>query len=331
VKLGLAYDLKEAMAQNLQQKTEDALEEYDSLETVEAIASVFRNQGHLVIKLGGGRAFLESILRDRVDFTFNIAEGSGSYRSREAQVPSVLEMLDIPYSGADPQCLAVCLDKPLTKKLVAFAGVETPRWTVFDRPGDVTRDALEGLHFPLFVKPAWEGSSKGIRLTSRIESFERLVEAVGRLFEAYRQPVMAEEFVQGDEVTVGVLGNNPARVIGIMRIVPRQPDPDFVYSLEVKRDWERLVEYECPAKFPPAVMKQIEGSALKVFYVLGCRDFGRLDFRVDSRGVPYFLEINPLPGLNPHSGDLPIMAGKMGWAYESLVTAVFEAARARYA
>lgn len=331
MKLGLAYDLKEAMAQNLQQKTEDALEEYDSPETVEAIASVFRNQGHLVIKLGGGRAFLESILKERVDFTFNIAEGSGSYRSREAQVPSVLEMLDIPYSGADPQCLAVCLDKPLTKKLVALAGVETPRWAVFDRPGDITRDAVKGLHFPLFVKPAWEGSSKGIRLTSRIESFERLVEAVGRLFKAYRQPVMAEEFVQGDEVTVGVVGNNPVRVIGIMRIVPRQPDPDFIYSLEVKRDWERLVEYECPAELPPGVMKKIEDSALKVFHVVGCRDFGRLDFRVNSRGVPYFLEINPLPGLNPHSGDLPIMAGKMGWAYESLVTAVFEAARARYA
>ncbi|MEW6141608.1 MAG: ATP-grasp domain-containing protein [Chloroflexota bacterium] len=330
MKLGLAYDLKEAMNHAHLQKTEDALEEYDSPETVEAIASVFRNQGHSVIKLGGGRCFLQSILKDNVDFVFNIAEGSGNYRSREAQVPSVLEMLDIPYSGADPQCLAVCLDKPLAKKLVTLARVNTPGWIVFDNPDDVTRESVSGLGFPVFVKPVWEGSSKGIRLNSKVDSFERLAEAVSRLLGVYHQPVMVEEFIQGEEVTVGVVGNSPARVVGIMHIVPRQPNPDFVYSLEVKRDWERLVEYECPAKFPAVLIKRIEESALRVFLALGCRDFGRLDFRVSTQGVPYFIEINPLPGLNPQSGDLPIMAGKMGWTYDTLVTAVFEAAKVRY-
>ncbi|MCX8126898.1 MAG: D-alanine--D-alanine ligase, partial [Dehalococcoidia bacterium] len=313
-----------------QQEVEDALEEYDSPETVEAIASVFRNQGHLVIKLGGGRNFLEAVLKEKVDFVFNIAEGNGNYRSREAQVPSVLEMLDIPYSGADPQCLAICLDKPLTKRLVALAGVETPRWMVFDKVEDVDYESMGGLNFPVFVKPSWEGSSKGVRKSSKIDDFDRLVEVVSYLIRAYRQPVMVEEFVLGEEVTVGVLGNYPPRIVGIMHIVPKQPDPYFVYSLEVKRDWERLVRYECPARFPSAVMKRIEESALRAYRTLGCRDFGRLDFRVTPDGVPYFLEINPLPGLNPHSGDLPIMAGLMGLSYESLITAVFDAALGRY-
>lgn len=330
MRIGLAYDLKEAMASTHQQKVEDALEEYDSPETVEAIASVFRNQGHSVIKLGGGRAFLENILRESVDFVFNIAEGTGNYRSREAQVPSVLEMLNIPYSGADPQCLAVCLDKPLTKKLVGSAGIETPEWMVFENPADVTRESVSNLDFPLFVKPAWEGSSKGIRRSSKIDDFGSLIEAVEHLGGAYHQPVMVEEFVPGEEVTVGVIGNNPTRVIGIMHIVPRQHSPEFVYSLEVKRDWERLVEYRCPANFPSTLMKKIEESALRAFKTLGCRDFGRLDFRVSRQGVPYFLEINPLPGLNPSSGDLPIMAGKMGLTYDALITAVFNAANERY-
>lgn len=330
MKLGLAYDLKEAMAHARQQKAEDALEEYDSPETVEAIASVFRNQGHLVIKLGGGRTFLKSILKNKVDFVFNIAEGAGNYRSREAQVPSVLEMLDIPYSGADPQCLAICLDKSLTKRLVALAGVETPPWVVFNCAREVTRRSVSGINFPVFLKPAWEGSSKGIRLTSKVDSFERLAEAVDRLLDVYRQPVMVEEFIQGEEVTVGLVGNSPAKVVGVMRIVPRQPNSNFVYSLEVKRDWERLVKYECPAKFPAPLIKRIEESALRAFQALGCRDFGRLDFRVSPQGVPYFLEINPLPGLNPYSGDLPIMAGKIGWTYKTLVTAVFKAAEERY-
>lgn len=329
MKLGLAYDLKEVMSRAHKQKTEDALEEYDSPETVEAIASVFRAQGHCVVKLGGGRAFLESVLREKVDFVFNIAEGGGSYRSREAQVPSVLEMLDIPYSGSDPQCLAVCLDKPLTKRLIAAAGVPTPAWWLFGSEDQLSQTDPASVKFPVFVKPAWEGSSKGIRGTSRIKDFDTLAEAVRRLLDAYGQPVMAEEFVSGAEVTVGVLGNSPPRIVGIMHVVPRQPTPDFVYSLEVKRDWEKLVEYQCPAQFREEVMARIGGCALKAFEVLGCRDFGRMDFRVDSRGVPYFLEVNPLPGLNPRSGDYPIMAGKMGWTYEALLTSILDEARAR--
>jgi D-alanine-D-alanine ligase len=317
------------MAKALHQNVEDALEEYDSPETVEAIASVFRNQGHLVIKLGGGRAFLENILREKVDFVFNISEGSGSYRSREAQLPSVMEMLGIPYTGADPQCLAVCLDKPLTKKLVKLAGVETPGWLEFSSDAGFTAEAVSKLRFPLFIKPSWEGSSKGIRLTSRISNIAQLQESVKSLFASYHQPVMVEEFIPGDEITVGVIGN-PPQIVGIMRVLPRRPNPDFVYSLEVKRDWERLVEYECPARLPREVMNRIEESALRAFRELGCRDFARVDFRVSGDGVPFFLEINPLPGLNPHSGDLPIMSRMMGWSYDKLVTTVWNAARSRY-
>jgi D-alanine-D-alanine ligase len=153
---------------------------------------------------------------------------------------------------------------------------------------------------------------------------------VAGLLDHYRQPVMVEQFIYGEEITTGVVGNSPPAVLGIMRVVPRTPDPNFVYSLEVKRDWERLVDYECPARLDQAVLSRISESALKAFTALGCRDLSRVDFRVGGDGIPYFLEVNPLPGLNPKSGDIVIMAGMMGWSYQSLISAVVKAALDRH-
>jgi D-alanine-D-alanine ligase len=329
MKIGLSYDLKEAVSVGLGQP-EDALEEYDSLETVEAIVAALETQGHSVIRLGGGSEFLISILREKVDLVFNIAEGLGNYRSREAQVPSILEMLHIPHSGSDPQCLAICLDKPLTKTMVALSGIRTPRWQVISHSRELGGIACNHFPFPAFVKPAYEGSSKGIHSGSKVEDIEQMVEMVTVLLERYRQPIMVEEFIAGDEVTVGIVGNRPPKVLGVMRVLPKKTGAYFVYSLEVKRDWECLVDYECPAQLDTGILGEIMESSLKVFKVLGCRDFARLDFRLNSEGLPYFLEINSLPGLNPKSSDLPIMASKMGLSYEALISAILDSALERY-
>ena len=329
-RIGLAYDLKEAVPARPDQP-EDALEEYDSRATVDGIAAALESLGHPVIRLGGGRHFLETVLKDKPDLVFNIAEGLGNYRSREAQVPSVLEMLDIHYTGSDPQCLAICLDKPLTKDLVAHAGVTTPAWRVIRTVQQLKETDWGQFPFPAFVKPEHEGSSMGIRAGSTVESAAELLKKAPELLESYRQPVMVEQFIVGEEITVGVVGNSPPKVIGIMRVVPRKADPRFIYSLDVKRDYERLVDYEAPARLAPAVLKRIEESSLTAFSVLGCRDISRVDFRVDKSGTPYFLEINPLPGLNPKSGDIVIMSGIMGWKYQSLIGAVVAAAEERYA
>jgi D-alanine-D-alanine ligase len=329
MRIGLSYDLKDKVPEP-QGKPEDALEEYDSLETVDAIAKAIEAQHHSVVKLGGGREFLNNVLGQKVDLVFNIAEGLGNYRSREAQVPSVLEMLGVPYSGSDPLCLAVSLEKPLTKKLVSLSGVATPRWQVVTDTRQLKEVEWSQFPLPAFAKPAHEGSSKGIRITSRLENSQQIVEAVTELLAYYRQPVMVEEFINGEEVTVGLVGNSPPKVVGIMRVVPRKKTDCFVYSLEVKRDWESLLTYECPALLGKGVLQDIADSSLKAFEALGCRDFTRMDFRISPEGTPYFLEMNPLPGLNPKSGDLPIMAGKMGWTYESLISAVLNAALQRY-
>jgi D-alanine-D-alanine ligase len=348
MKIGLSYDLKDSVAPDLHplsrfhtgssttrgeeskgEQPEDALEEYDSIETVDALQAAIENQGHSVVRLGGGREFLKRVLSEKVAFVFNISEGLGSYRSREAQAPSVLEMLDIPYSGADPQCLAVCLDKHLTKKLVSWEGVPTPRWKVIDQANLKSVD-WAALPSPAFVKPVWEGSSKGIRLNSLVRDPLQMQPLVTQLLKQYRQPVLVEEFISGEEVTVGIVGNRPPKPVGIMRVVPRRKDADFVYSLEVKRDYLKLVDYECPAKLNTTVLKSIEKNALKAFQVLECRDFSRVDFRIAKDGTPYFLEINPLAGLNPRSSDLIIMARLVGLTYNELIGSILESALKRY-
>jgi D-alanine-D-alanine ligase len=140
---------------------------------------------------------------------------------------------------------------------------------------------------------------------------------------------MVEEIILGDEVTVGIIGNSPPKVLGVMRILPKQRDSYFIYNLDVKRNYLELVEYECPAGLEEKVLQCIQVSSLRAFQALGCRDFARLDFRINSEGQPYFLEINPLPGLGTH-GDLVIMAKKMGWSHRQLISAVLNTALERY-
>jgi D-alanine-D-alanine ligase len=329
VNIGLAYDLKDDVPA-VQGEPDDAREEYDSLETVDSLAGALESLGHTVIRLGGGRAFLENVLRERVDLVFNIAEGRGTYRSREVQVPAVLEMLDIPYTGSDPECLAICLDKPLAKDMVERAGVLVPRGLCIAHPAELSAHDWSTFPLPAFVKPACEGSSKGICRGSRPDTVEALHREVLRLLALYRQPVLVEEFISGAELTVGIAGN-PPEMLGVMQVMPCSgPDPDFFYSIEVKRDWQRLVRYICPATIPAAAAQRVARDSLKAFAVLGCRDVGRVDFRLDAQGQPFFIEANPLPGLKPGHSDLPMLAENMGIGFVDLIGRILESSCARY-
>ncbi len=329
MRVGLAFDLKDAIS-TAPGAPDDALEEYDSSETVLLIISSLEALGHDVVLLGGGREFLNKVrIEEGLDIVFNIAEGRGNYPAREAQVPAVLEMLGIPYTGSGPQCLAICLDKPLTKTLLKEAGIATPNWCVISSREELERFGWNTFRFPLVVKPTREGSSKGIYADSLVTTAEETKATALRLLDGYSQPVMVEQYISGEEVTVGMLGNSPPRLLGMMRIVPRNINNLFMYSLEVKRDYKNLVDYECPARLDEEVLKKIEEASLKTFAVLGCRDLSRLDFKVAADGTPYLLEINPLPGLGNHS-DLVIMTQGLGFTHKQLLAAILEAALKRY-
>lgn len=289
---------------------------------------MLRSLGHDVLKLGGGPPLLDRLRNEKPDFVFNIAEGHKG-RSREAHVPALLELLDIPYSGSDPLTLAATLDKPTAKRLVASVGVPTAPFTVIDDSS--TLEEIEWPPFPVVAKPAWEGSSKGIRAHSMVGGPEELRELIPRLAELYQQPVLIESFLPGEELTVGLLGNGRPSVVGVMRIGPAEgPVERFMYSIEAKREWRRRVRYESPPKLDRATVERVREHALAAYEVLGCRDVARIDFRLDAAGEPCFLEANPLPGLSPEYGDLPIMARLNGWQYEALVEAILVAALERY-
>jgi len=327
VEVGIAYDLRSAFEGTVS-GPDDRLEEYDGEGTVQAIAGVIEQLGHRPRPLGGGRALVDQLLARAPDLVFNFAEGFGT-RSREAHVPAVLEMLKVPFTHSDPLTLAVSLDKGICKRLVATAGVPTPRFAVV---GSATEAARIDLPFPVIAKPLNEGSSMGIRNSSRCVDAPALAAHLERLLRDYEQPVLVEEFCTGPEFTVGILGTGPqARVIGVMEIVPTKATPhDFVYSLEVKRDWEHQVRYDVPPKRPAAMLDAVSRVALAAYRALDCRDVGRVDIRLDARGKPMFLEVNPLPGLDPHKSDIVILARGMGVTYESLIGGILASAMERY-
>lgn len=327
--VGIAYDLKsDFFGTGGSQEPPDRYEEYDAESTIEAIAAALAAAGHRPHRLGGGARLVRALLEQPPDLVFNIAEGRGTSRSREAQVPALCELLGVPFTHSDPLALALSLDKAMTKRVAAAHGVPTPAYAVVER---IEQAAQLPLAYPRMVKPLFEGSSIGIRRSSRVAGPEELRCELERQLRDYRQPVLVEEFCSGPEFTVGVLGSGPrARVVGVMEIAPKQGAAEqFVYSLEVKRDYEQEVEYFVPPRQPRALVERVEQVALGAFHALGCRDLARVDVRVDAEGAAKFLEINPLPGLNPVTGDLPILAARSGLPYEALIAAVVESARER--
>jgi D-alanine-D-alanine ligase len=332
MKIGITFDLKGAPVPA--GAPDDLFEEFDEPATVAAIAEVLRGLGHQPIELGNGPEMVRRLVADPPDFVFNFAEGQGVSRSREARVPAICETLGIPYTGSDPATLSVCLDKDWARRLVESVGVPTPpAMTVFlgpNLPDDFDtwlRRSFDdsGLELPVIAKPALEGSSKGVRRHCLVHRPGDLASVVADLARTYRQPILIEEFIDGDEVTVGVIGNDPPEVLGLMRIIPNNTQEPFVYSLEVKRDWRNQVRYEVPARLPAPVEEAVREAALNTYEALGCRDVARIDFRLRD-GTPYFIEANPLPGLHPEHSDLVILARGLGMSHAQLIERILMSA-----
>ncbi len=321
--IGLVYDLRDDyLAQGF---TEEQVAEFDSAGTIAALEKTLQSLGYAVQRVGRGLALAEQLAAGkRWDLVFNFAEGV-SGRSREAQVPALLEMYGIPYTFSDPLVCALTLDKAMTKRVVQSAGLHTPGFCVVRSSEDIKSINLP---LPLFAKPLAEGTGKGVDEHSRIESVEDLGKVCLRLLEKFRQPVLVEEYLPGRESTTALLGTGrDAQVLGTMEIAIRQGAPAADYSYIVKELCEEWVHY-----FPMprgALREEVEELALRAYQVLECRDTGRVDIRLDARGRPAFIEINPLPGLHPTHSDLPMIATQEGMAYEELLRRIVHSALAR--
>ena len=325
-KIGVTYNLKHAEAPH--ENAPDAQAEYDSMDTVLAIESAIRKLGHQTVLLEADETLPQRLLQEKPDLVFNIAEGRDG-RGREAQVPALLNLFTIPFTGSDETTLCLSLDKALTKRILSTYHIPTPRYCLYS-PGESIRTA--GLKFPVIVKPNAEGSSKGIADVCIAESSNELKSLVRRNFELYGGAVLAEEFISGREFTVGLLGNgDDLHVFPPMEIVyHKSPIEGYnVYNYTVKQEYQSYVTYRCPAEIPDAMEQEMIRLSKKIFSALNCRDFARVDFRADETGKLYFIEINPLPGLAPHYSDYPMLAEFCGVSHEELVGAVLKAGAVR--
>ncbi|MCE5258250.1 MAG: D-alanine--D-alanine ligase [Chloroflexi bacterium] len=321
--VGLTFDLRsDYLALGY---SEDATAEFDSNLTITALEEAIQACGLKTTRIGHARALCEHLVAgERWDLVFNIAEGLAG-RSREAQVPCLLELYGIPYVLSDPLVCALTLDKAITKKLVRAAGYNTANFFVLNRLGEL---GSVNLAYPLFAKPLAEGTGKGVSPQSFISTGAELAQVCGSILDTYRQPVLIEEYLPGREFTVGIVGNGAdAHIIGTMEVVMCQREMQAIYSYEIKEQWQKYVTYTSPPV--GALSEAVEALALGCYRTLECRDAARVDIRLDASGTPSFMEINPLPGMNPIFSDLPIIAYRAGLTYDGLVQAIIGSAMRR--
>ena len=323
MRIGLIYDTFDAYPWT-DDAPPDADAEYEPAETVDALAAAVEHLGHTPVRVG--TAF---DLRERLDAglaldaAINIAEGARS-RNREAYAPVLLEMADVPCLGSDALTLSVTLDKAWTKDLAAAAEVPTPPHCVFGAADAIDPDALPP--FPLFVKPRYEGTSKGITPQSRVDNVAALRREVERITTTYDQDAIAEGFVAGGgEFTVAVVGHAPPEALPVLQRGVEPTTGIGLHALEHRgaptadTDWD----YELRGTLDSALEERLQTLTLRLFDTLDCRDFARADFRVDADGQPLFLEINPLPTFNPDD-TFAIVAELMGRDYIDYLSEVFE-------
>jgi len=333
--------LKVAFTYNLKRKTDntnlpdDYYSEFDSKETIEAIANGLRSGGNEVFLVEADKGLLNWFQNNKVDIVFNIAEGLNG-ESRESQVPAILDFLGIPYTGSGVLALSVSLNKTLTKKLFGQTGIPTPKYRLITDPAVVSD---EGLRYPLIVKPNSEGSGKGITIASVVRNKTELVREAEKTASVYQQEVLVEEFIDGKELTVGILGNYPPVVMSILEIdfSNCKASGEFFYTWKVK-EFEKEVEeskglsphWHCPARLSETEAKIIKETALKAFHTIGCVDLSRVDIMLGKDGVPYVLEVNPLPGLDPVDSNFPYIAKCAGLSYGDLMNRILEVAVERH-
>jgi D-alanine-D-alanine ligase len=324
--IGITFNLKK-------QGAGDRWEEYDEPETIEALAQEMRKHGLEVILFEQQGKWMEELQARRPDFVFNIAEGQGSHRGREAQVPALLESLDIPHTHSDATSLSITLDKYLVYQILNNNRIPVPKTYHIRSIGDLT--AIKSIFTGkerFIIKPRSEGSSKGIFLDSVVTGFTDAKERVERIMRDYDQPAIIQEFVDGEEVTAGFCGNGEfPELLGMMRIGYKTPSSKpFVYAQEVKRDWKNQVVYEDQSHINPHIAQKIKEIGLRCYKALELRDVARMDFRIDPKTGPKIVDVNPLPGLSPTYSDLPLLYRLAGHSYEELIDRILMNALGRY-
>ncbi len=319
LRVGLAFNMKRIDSHD----GDDREAEYDAPHTIESISRAIESHGHTVIPLEATPDFPRTLLASNVDVVFNIAEGI-SGRNREAQVPNLCELLGVPYTGSDSATLSICLDKGLSKRVLKE--VDTAASQVLF----TGKEKLKAFRYPVIVKPNQEGTSKGITGKSVVDDEAGVRERARELITKYGQPALVEEYIEGREFTVGLLGERRPRVLPPMEVVFLTQKERPVYDYTCKQDCERHVRYDVPAKLTKEELRAIERVCRATFMTLGCRDVARIDLRMTKEGQIYVIEVNPLPGLTPDYSDLCLISNGAKIEYRALIAEILSGAIKRW-
>jgi D-alanine-D-alanine ligase len=318
----------------------DAGAEFDARETIEAITAALQAEGHTVYFCPADHTLPDKLQDIRPDICFNIAEGLGG-DGREAQVPALCELLHIPYTASRVVANAVSLDKTLTKRIWQSCDLPTAHFQEFHSSHDVLQPTLR---YPLFVKPAREGTGMGMGLDSIVHDEATLREQVAWVIDTYQQPALVEEFLSGREFTVGFIGNRGTKrpfaynadgyyFLPVLELGTQNSVSPGVYGYDAKSlllDETGAPDYLCPADIPANLRHRLYTLTRLAAEAIGVCDVSRVDFRLDGEGEPHLLEINTLPGLNPAVSDLCIMARADGVPYQTLISEILYLAAERF-
>ncbi len=313
----------------------DFFAEGDDYETIDAVSNAIKEGGHEVEVLEGNTEFPSALIESKPDIVFNIAEGLFG-DLRESFVPMICERMGMPFTGSGSLTLALSLNKSRTKEILSYYDIPVSRFKTFSSPKGI----FSGLKFPLMVKPVSEGSSKGIFEDSFVENELQARKIIKKSIKKYGQSVIVEEFLPGDEFTLAVWGNgNETEVlppVGI-KLDSLPPGSKGIYSYEAKWLWDTkdkpLNIFECPANISKSIRKKMEDTAKKAFMCLDIKDWCRIDFRLDKKGIPNIIEINPLPGILPKPEEnscFPKAARAAGLSYVEMINKVLGFACRRY-
>jgi D-alanine-D-alanine ligase len=325
----------ENLVSNYSHRLSDVYAEWDDEETISAVESAIKKAGHEVIRIEADENCFEKLRSTRPDIVFNMAEGFGG-ASRESHIPAMLEMLNIPYTASDPITIGNCHDKSRCKEILTYYGVPNPGFFITDS----SVNGHPKVKYPAFVKPLHEGSSKGIYNSSVVYNREELNREITRIKQNYDQYSIIEDFLDGKEFTVALLGNgDKVRVLPIVEINLDCLPKDFpkIYSYEVKWFFDtrenKLDIFACPANISEKLTKRIGEICKQAYQALRIKDWARMDVRCDANENPYIIEINPLPGVLPNPDDnscFPKAAREVGIDYDGLIQSVLNGAIERY-
>jgi D-alanine-D-alanine ligase len=342
MRVAVVANLKGQLATPL--PTPDAEAEFDQQSTIDALCVAIASENHQVSFLPGDATFPVRVRELQPDICFNIAEGMYG-DAREAHIPAVLELYQIPYTASRVLTNAVTLDKVLTKRIWQQHGLPTAQFQVFVSG---TERLATNLVFPLFVKPACEGSGKGMDAGSIVHTVDALYTRVRWIIAQYAQPALVESYLPGREFTVGIVGGPHARHASRM---PEHYAPDGYMRLpilEIESSTsvtpgvygtanktlaiadEGVASFICPAPLDDATYAELYRLAIAAHEAVGANDISRVDIRMDAAGMPHLIEINALPGMTPDFSDLCLMTNAAGLAYNDLILEILYLAAYRY-